>query len=169
MRNLAQRSGDAAKEIEVLIKDSVSRVEEGTELVKETAEALNDIEASSKSSAEIMTEISAASDEQKAGMEQINTAILQLDTMTQQNAALVEETAAASEEMSNQAQDLLSMIKIFKVKDNTISNNKMKNNISTIEEKGHFEPQITSKNDDTALIEKAAFSSDLKKDGFEEF
>jgi methyl-accepting chemotaxis protein len=114
VRNLAQRSGNAAKEIEGLIKETVRTVEKGTDLVLRTGEALGDIAGTAKESAQIMSEITEASTEQKLGMEQINTAISDLDQMTQQNASMVEETASASEEMMRQAQDLLALVAKFR-------------------------------------------------------
>lgn len=117
VRNLAQRSASAAKEIGTLIKDSVSTFDEGTSLVTESGEALKEIILSVQQVKDIISEIAAASEEQSRGIEQINTAVTDMDTMTQQNAALVEETAAASEEMANQAQELLSMVEKFKIRD----------------------------------------------------
>ncbi|HNX23780.1 MAG TPA: methyl-accepting chemotaxis protein [Spirochaetota bacterium] len=115
VRNLAQRAGSAAKEISVLIKDSVDKIETGTELVNKSGEALKEIIESVKQVSGIVSEMAAASEEQRGGIEQINIAITEMDTMTQQNAALVEETAAASEEMSSQAGELQSMVARFKV------------------------------------------------------
>jgi methyl-accepting chemotaxis protein len=115
VRNLAQRSATAAKEIGVLINDSVEKINTGTGLVNKSGESLKEITASIKEVSKVVSEISAASQEQKMGVEQVNTAILEMDTMTQQNAALVEETASASEEMSNQAKDLIAMMKKFTV------------------------------------------------------
>lgn len=116
VRNLAQRSGSASKEIEQLIKESVGKVEKGTELVIESGAFLKEIADAAKSTARIIAEIAAASDEQKTGMEQINKAVMELDSMTQQNAALVEETASASEEMANQAQELLALMSRFTIR-----------------------------------------------------
>ena len=115
VRNLAQRSSTAAKEIEDLIKDSIEKIERGTALSNESGEALKEIMGSIDSVGKIVAEISTASLEQKQGMNQINTAVTEMDSMTQQNASLVEETASASEEMSNQASDLLAMVEQFKV------------------------------------------------------
>jgi len=122
VRNLAQRSGASAKDIETLIKDVVSKIENGTDLVNRTGEALAEIAETGKLSSQIVTEIAAASQEQRQGMSQINVAITDLDNMTQQNAALVEETASASEEMTNQAQELLSMVQRFKIRESMQSN-----------------------------------------------
>lgn len=113
VRNLAQRAGAAAKEISVLIKDSVDKIESGTELVNKSGEALKEIIQSVKQVSNIVSEMAAASDEQRRGIEQINIAVTEMDTMTQQNAALVEETAAASEEMSGQAGELQARVARF--------------------------------------------------------
>ncbi len=82
VRNLAQRSGGAAKEIEQLIRESVTKVEKGTELVVESGSFLKEIAQAAKTTASLIAEIAAASDEQRAGMEQINKAIMELDSMT---------------------------------------------------------------------------------------
>ncbi len=116
VRNLAQRAGSASKEIGILIKDSVDKIEKGTELVNKSGEALKEIIESVMQVSNIVSEMAAASEEQRGGIEQINLAITEMDTMTQQNAALVEETAAASEEMSSQASELQSMVSRFIVK-----------------------------------------------------
>ncbi|HPV40516.1 MAG TPA: methyl-accepting chemotaxis protein [Spirochaetota bacterium] len=120
VRNLAQRSGNAAKEIEVLIKDTVSRVQNGTDLVSKTGNALNEITGAAKTTAQIINEIATASQEQKQGINQINNAIAEMDNMTQQNASLVEETASASEEMANQAQELMGLVEKFKLNDTVL-------------------------------------------------
>ncbi len=115
VRNLAQRAGSAAKEIGLLIKDSVDKIDSGTELVNKSGEALNEIIESVQQVSNIVSEMAAASEEQRRGIEQINTAVTEMDTMTQQNAVLVEETAAASEEMSSQAAELQEKVARFKV------------------------------------------------------
>jgi methyl-accepting chemotaxis protein len=121
VRNLAQRSAGAAKEIGSLIKDSISKIDEGTDLVNKSGDALKEIILSAGQVKNIIAEIAASSDEQSRGIDQITTAVNEMDTMTQQNAALVEETAAASEEMSNQAQELLSMVQEFKIRESLTS------------------------------------------------
>jgi len=118
IRNLAQRSGNAAKEIAEMIKDTVEKVANGTMMVNNSGESLKEIIKGVKDLNRFITEISVASDEQMKGMDQINVAIAEMDTMTQQNAALVEETASASEEMSNQAQELLAMTEKFVINEN---------------------------------------------------
>ncbi len=113
VRSLAQRSAAAAKEIKALIKDSVEKVEEGTRLVDDSGQTLGEIVNSVRKVSDIIAEIAAASSEQSAGIEQVNKAITQLDEVTQQNAALVEEAAAASESMDDQARSLNEMMSFF--------------------------------------------------------
>ena len=115
VRNLAGRSATAAKEIKDLIQDSVSKVEEGTHLVAESGEALQEIVNSVKKVSDIIAEIAAASNEQSEGIGQVNRAIMQMDDMTQQNASLVEEAAAASESMGAQAEELQTLVNFFKL------------------------------------------------------
>ena len=114
VRNLAQRSASAAKEIKSLIKDSVEKVDEGTRLVSESGKSLEEIVNSVKKVSDIIAEIAAASQEQSSGIEQINKAVTQMDEMTQQNAALVEEAAAASESLDEQANGLGKLMEFFK-------------------------------------------------------
>ncbi|VAW80356.1 Methyl-accepting chemotaxis protein I (serine chemoreceptor protein) [hydrothermal vent metagenome] len=118
VRNLAQRSAGAAKEIKSLIKDSVDKVEEGSRLVDESGSTLEEIVNSVKKVSDIIAEIAAASEEQSTGIDQVNKAIGQLDEVTQQNAALVEEAAAASESMDEQAQGLSGLMSKFQTGDN---------------------------------------------------
>ena len=106
VRNLAQRSAAAAKEIKTLIGDSVEKVENGTKLVGQAGSTMEEIVTSIKRVTDIMAEISAASLEQSSGIEQVNKAVTQMDEATQQNAALVEEAAAAAESLEEQAQNL---------------------------------------------------------------
>jgi len=115
VRNLAQRSAVAAKEIKVLIKDSVGKVEDGARLVNESGSTLATIVSSVKKVSDIVGEIAAASAEQSAGIDQVNKAIMQMEQVTQQNAALVEESAAASESMDEESRGLNSLIGFFKV------------------------------------------------------
>jgi methyl-accepting chemotaxis protein len=115
VRNLAQRSAAAAREIKTLIGDSVDKVEIGSQLVSEAGATMDEIVASVKRVTDIMSEISSASGEQEAGIEQINQAIGAMDAVTQQNAALVEEAAAAAESLQDQAADLAQTVSVFKV------------------------------------------------------
>jgi len=118
VRNLAQRSAGAAKEIKALIQDSVEKVDDGTKLVDQSGQTLSEIVAAVKKVSDIIAEIAAASQEQYTGIEQVNKAITQMDEVTQQNAALVEEAAAASESMDEQAKGLEQLITFFKVDSN---------------------------------------------------
>ena len=115
VRNLAQRSATAAKEIKLLIDDSASKVQNGTLQVDEAGKTMEEIVNSIKHVADIMTEITAASQEQSSGIDQVNQAVMQMDEVTQQNAALVEEAAASAESLENQAKELSGAISIFKV------------------------------------------------------
>jgi len=113
VRNLAQRSAGAAKEIKSLINDSVEKVDEGTKLVDESGKTLDEIVEAVKKVNDIIAEIAAASEEQSAGIEEVNKAIGQMDEMTQQNAALVEEAASASESMEEQAKGMIELMRFF--------------------------------------------------------
>jgi methyl-accepting chemotaxis protein-1 (serine sensor receptor) len=115
VRNLAQRSASAAKEIKALIDDSVEKVHTGADLVNHAGETMQEVVESVKRVTDIVSEIAAASSEQTAGIEQINLAIAQMDQVTQQNASLVEQAAAASEAMQEQAGNLAHMVGVFKL------------------------------------------------------
>ena len=110
VRNLAQRSANAAKEIKGLISDSVSKVESGSKLVDTAGKTMEEIVQSVKRVTDIMAEISAASQEQRSGIEQVNNAVMQMDKVTQQNAALVEEAAAAAKSMEDQTGAMSDMV-----------------------------------------------------------
>ena len=115
VRNLAQRSAGAAKEIKTLIEDSVGKVDTGGKLVDEAGKTMDEIVTSVKRVTDIMSEIAAASQEQSAGIEQVNQAVTQMDDVTQQNAALVEEAAAAAESLQDQAAKLAEAVSVFKL------------------------------------------------------
>jgi|SRR5450830_71290 len=114
VRALAQRSAVAAKEIKMLIDNSVSQVDEGSQLVEQAGKTMNDVVNSVRRVTEIVSEISSASQEQSVGIEEVNLAIMQMDEITQQNAALVEEAAAAAQSMQEQAAKLSGVVSIFK-------------------------------------------------------
>ncbi|MBK9997864.1 MAG: hypothetical protein IPO99_12190 [Nitrospira sp.] len=118
VRNLAQRSATAAKEIKGLINESIQRVNDGSELVNQSGKTLEEIVSSVKRVTDIIAEITAASQEQAQGIDQVNKAIMQMDETTQQNAALVEETTSASQSMKDQAQELMRQVEVFKVDTN---------------------------------------------------
>jgi methyl-accepting chemotaxis protein len=115
VRTLAQRSAAAAKEIKQLIDDSVSKVGDGARQVDEAGVTMREIVTSIQRVTDIMADIQAASHEQTTGIEQINQAIVQMDQVTQQNAALVEESAAASESMQDQARKLAELVSVFRL------------------------------------------------------
>ncbi len=115
VRNLAQRSAAAAKEIKGLISDSVEKVEAGNKLVDQAGKTMEEVVTSIKRVAKIMSDISDASREQSSGIEQVSLAVSQMDEVTQQNAALVEEAAAAAESLEEQAHNLASAVSVFKV------------------------------------------------------
>ena len=114
VRNLAQRSAAAAKEIKELISDSTSKVDAGTQLVDQAGRTMDEIVASVKRVTDIMSEIAAASHEQSTGIEEVGNAVSQMDEVTQQNAALVEEAAAAAESLEEQANKLVNALSVFK-------------------------------------------------------
>ena len=115
VRNLAQRSAGAAKEIKTLINDSVGRVEAGNKLVAKAGTTMTEVVASIQRVTDIMGEITTASHEQEVGIEQINQAVTEMDTVTQQNAALVEEAAAATGALEQQAAHLAEVVSVFKL------------------------------------------------------
>ncbi|HZR04117.1 MAG TPA: methyl-accepting chemotaxis protein [Burkholderiales bacterium] len=115
VRNLAQRSAAAAKEIKGLISDSVEKVANGSKLVEQAGRTMEEIVTAVKRVTDIMSEISAASLEQTSGIEQVNRAVSQMDETTQQNAALVEQAAAAAESLEEQAQSLGQAVAVFKI------------------------------------------------------
>ena len=115
VRNLAQRSASAAKDIKHLISESVEKIADGAMLVDEAGSTMSEIVTSIKHVSEIMAQITAASGEQEAGIEQINQAIIEMDGVTQQNAALVEQAAAAAEALQDQSTHLAELVSVFKV------------------------------------------------------
>jgi hypothetical protein len=121
VRSLAGRSATAAKEIKELIQDSVRKVGDGSLLVTQSGQTLEQIVMSVKKVSDIVAEIAAASREQSSGIEQVNKAVMQMDEMTQQNAALVEQATAASQSMADQARDLTVMMEKYQVGDSGMS------------------------------------------------
>ncbi len=188
VRNLAQRSANAAKEIGALIKDSLEKIGVGTDLSNRSGDALREIVASMKNVARIISEIAAASHEQKQGIDQINIAVSEMDTMTQQNAALVEETASAGEEMASQAKELQAMMERFKISetklDGTYSMKHKELHLKAAESTGKkpwavkqkdiqsHQPREEKRKEQVAKTDTAGKKSlheTLKEEGFEEF
>jgi len=176
IRNLAQRSGSAAKEIAELIGNTVEKIHKGTGLVQKTGESLNGIISSIKNVSSITSEIAAASEEQRQGIEQITISVTEMDTMTQQNAALVEETASASEEMANQAQELLQMTGSFKITGNSADNTRLSAGGNRDYSRRHIEKEKDrsfSVNSPREISENKGSGNELRslmsEEGFEEF
>jgi len=119
VRNLAGRSAQAAKEIKDLIQNSSKKVEHGTQLVNQSGENLKGIVQAAQKVNDIVSEIALASREQSVGVEQVNRAITDMDGVTQQNAALAEETSAVSHSMAEQASKLNEVVGFFKTKAET--------------------------------------------------
>ena len=159
VRELAGRSAKAAKEIKELIEDSVDKTEDGSELIEETAVALSEINTSVKNVAELITEIAAASKEQSEGIAQVNKALMQMDEMTQSNASLVEEAAAASEAMGSQAEELTSLVSYFKLSDSITGV------VERVEDNANEVHEIEKPPAQTALPKKLQKSSESGDDG----
>jgi len=117
VRNLAQRSAAAAKEIKALIHASVEKVDAGTRLVSEAGATMDEVVVSVRRVSDIIAEIAAASREQTSGIEQVNASLVQMDQVTQQNAALVEEAAAAAESLHHQTEQLAEVVSVFRLAD----------------------------------------------------
>jgi methyl-accepting chemotaxis protein len=132
VRNLAQRSASAAKEIKELIADSVSKTAEGTIQVENAGLTMQEIVASVKHVADIMGEITAASQEQSIGIAQVNDAVSKMDEVTQQNTALVEEAAAAAESMLEQTDELMNAVSAFQLDDTGNSNKSLAYSLTRI-------------------------------------
>ena len=142
VRNLAQRSADAAKEIKALITDSVSKTAEGTKQVETTGATMQEIVTSVKHVSDIIGEIAAASSEQSTGIAHINEAVIQMDDTTQQNTALVEEAAAAAESLMEQSDELMTTMDVFSIDNGNTkgaTNNQNKKVVS-----GAFSPKASA-------------------------
>jgi methyl-accepting chemotaxis protein-1 (serine sensor receptor) len=116
VRTLAQRSATAAKEIKELIGDSVTKINTGTSLVGNAGQTMQEIVGAVAQVASIMDEITRANREQSAGIDEVNRAVVQMDMVTQQNAALVEQAAAAAESLQDQAAGLARTVSVFKLR-----------------------------------------------------
>ncbi|MCL6471582.1 MAG: HAMP domain-containing protein [Firmicutes bacterium] len=174
VRNLAQRSAEAAKEIQELIQDSVDKIGKGNKLVEESGRTLKEIINSIQQVADTISEISAASQEQAAGIDQVNKAVTMMDDVVQQNAALVEESAAASEGLAMEAEELQRLMNTFTVThDNSFKRDKAAGRQSkTSKAKLAAIHELPLKEEKPALA-KAAGAEDIHADnpeeGFEEF
>ncbi len=178
VRNLAQRSASAAKEIKSLINDSVEKVEQGSRLVDQAGLTMQEVVDSVRRVSDIINEITAASTEQSSGIEQVNTSVIQMDQITQQNAALVEEAAAAAGSLQMQTEKLSDLISIFKLKQSyTPSNSTRQVAISTPKLAAKAKPELPKAHKPKAVIntvKKAAPATPVKaaagaNDDWEEF
>lgn len=143
VRTLAQRSANAAKDIKGLISDSVKKIESGNVLVGKSGDTMKNVVGSIKRVNDIMAEIAAASAEQSTGIEEISTAVLQMDEMTQQNAALVEEAAAAAESLQSQADQLTQRVAMFQL-ENSSSHLKVKSSAALGKSKSAVKAVVSS-------------------------
>ncbi len=173
VRSLAGRSATAAKEIKALVQDSVQKVQEGSTLVNQSGQQLEEIVGSVKKVADIISEISAASQEQAAGIDQVNKAVMQMDQITQQNAAIVEEAAAASQAMNAQARGLQTVVGQFSIEDRyvTEAQQKAESKSGVSPRKAAPAPAPSRSARMSAPVRSARFaaSSVADDDGFEEF
>ena len=177
VRNLAQRSAAAAKEIKALIGDSVEKVDAGAQLVDQAGATMDEVVASVKRVTDIIGEITMAGKEQTSGIEQINQAIMQMDDVTQQNAALVEEAAAAAQSMQDQSENLSRVVSVFKLAEGTASSRQpskpasvssIKSNMPTTPRAAH-KASSTKKQEVANAVPKKIAQLTNKTDDWEEF
>ncbi|PPC97956.1 MAG: hypothetical protein CTY35_06525 [Methylotenera sp.] len=145
VRNLAQRSASAAKEIKELIIDSVSKTAEGTVQVESAGTTMQEIVTSVQRVTDIMSEITAASIEQSQGIDQVNSAVTSMDEVTQQNAALVEQAAAAAESLVEQAESLVEVVSVFRLGDEKTQNKRASNGRMSVPLKSMVRPASHAK------------------------
>jgi len=146
VRNLAQRSASAAKEIKTLIGDSVEKVEAGSKLVDLAGTTMDEVVASVKRVTDVISEITAAGQEQTTGIEQINIAITEMDNVTQQNAALVEEAAAAAGSLQDQAKNLAQIVSVFKTNEETFAGRKSSTSVHLIQRDNNVHSTLVTLN-----------------------
>jgi methyl-accepting chemotaxis protein len=173
VRNLAQRSAAAAKEIKELIGDSVDKVETGSRQVDVAGTTMNEVVKSIRQVTDIMGEITSASQEQSQGIDQINTVIVEMDNTTQKNAALVEEAAAASKALSDQSNTLMRVVNTFKLNDSqrTVENRasgRVDSPAKVAPIKSAGKPQVAAKKSNPTMIRHEEKKTQ-NEDGWEEF
>jgi len=167
VRSLAQRSANAAKDIKGLISDSVNEIESGNSLVGQSGDTMQEVVTSIKRVNDIMAEIAAASAEQATGIDEISKAVVQMDEMTQQNAALVEQAAAAAESMQSQAQQLTTQVSTFTLDDSlsSVGLTKPAPRIAPVAKKPASRPVATKKVDKPKVLK----AQEPAADEWEEF
>ncbi len=167
VRNLAQRSAAASKQIKDLIEDSATKVAEGTRLVDESGQTLSKIVSSVKKVSDIVAEISVASQEQSTGIEQVNKAVMQMDKSTQQNTAQVAEAASASEALGKQAQTMHKQVNFFQVGDDSLTVVAAPKERRDSAQRPWKQPKQTPAV--TAEVRKVATPGNVQSDQWEEF
>jgi len=170
VRNLAQRSAAAAKEIKELINASVDSVEAGSRLVNLAGTTMTEVVNSIRQVTDVMAEITAASNEQSQGINQVNQAVIEMDSVTQQNAALVEEAAAAAGALQDQAAQLTEVVKVFKINQTAAARptaTRSAHKFKTVTKPQV--PRLAPKRDTVKSIERPASVENSDADGFEEF
>jgi methyl-accepting chemotaxis protein-1 (serine sensor receptor) len=168
VRMLAQRSADAAKQIKVLIGDSTERIKAGSELVNQSGQTLEIIIKGVNQVADLMTDIAAASSEQSAGIAQVNSAITNMDDMTQMNAALVEEVSANSRSVMDQAGQMVELMEFFQLGSGKRSSTGIKNNISIKQEAGGMVP-VTTRQPALQVVTPRRVASSISEESWEDF
>lgn len=169
VRNLAQRSATAAKEIKELIQDSVNKVGAGAELVGESGTALEEIVTSVIKVGDIIAEIATASQEQATGIDQINKTVASLDDLTQQNAALAEETSAASVSMNQHAREMVSLVDFFKLEAMAMQPKAQPPTPASPPKQASAPAPAASASSEPAKPKKAAAKQETNDDDWEEF
>lgn len=167
VRSLAQRSASAAKEIKELINDSVEKVGQGTRLVDSAGSTMQEVVDSVKRVSDIISEITAAGQEQTTGIEQVNQAIIQMDSVTQQNSALVEQAAAAAATLQEQSANLVQVVSVFKLSQEAYSAPKAAKSVSRAPVKKAPAPKKT--NAQPARLKAEPSSTPASADAWEEF
>ena len=173
VRNLAQRSAAAAREIKTLIDDSVDKVGQGSKLVDQAGASMTEIVGSIQRVTDIMGEITSATREQVDGIEQVNQAVMDMDTVTQQNAALVEEAAAAAESLQDQAANLVKVVSVFNTGQSTTNTTKpiMKTAAKTVAKVAPSPKPVANKTTSTRIASTVprSLTEGGKGDDWEEF
>jgi methyl-accepting chemotaxis protein len=171
VRTLAQRSAAAAKEIKMLIDDSVEKVDSGSKLVEQAGQTMNEVVSSVRRVTDIVGEITEASREQSEGIEQVNQAVTQMDQVTQQNAALVEEAAAAAQSLQDQATSLSHIVGVFKIDNNRLPHNAGAPSPSSAQRTHDVTPRTPSlaRKQETPRLSAARTTVTGKDDDWEQF
>ena len=171
VRNLAQRSAAAAKEIKELINTSVENVEAGSRLVNQAGTTMTEVVNSIRQVTDVMAEITAASNEQSAGINQVNQAVIEMDSVTQQNAALVEEAAAAAGALQDQAANLAELVKVFKINRTATATPVATRSVASVRPASKkITPKLAARPAPARAIESSTASAgNNDADGFEEF